>query len=72
MFYQLRPVVSHLEFRLPEKPPTPKNIGENLKGPQRQFRKGYLFVQYGKNQNVSLLLDHIAIKFLTDVTKVPR
>ena len=35
-FYQIRPVVSHLEVRLPKKPPTPKNIGEGLKGTQRK------------------------------------
>ena len=35
-FDQVGPVVSHLEVRLPEKPPTRKNIGEVLKGPQRQ------------------------------------
>ena len=33
-FYQVRPVVSHLESRIPKKPPTPKDIGEGLKGPQ--------------------------------------
>ena len=38
-FDQVRPVVSHLEFRLPNKPPTPKNIGEALGGPQRKFWK---------------------------------
>ena len=38
-FDQVRPVVSHLEVDLPKKPPTPKNIGEGLKGPQRQFWK---------------------------------
>ena len=31
-FDQVRPVVSHLEIRLPKKPPTPKNVGEGLKG----------------------------------------
>ena len=34
-FDQFRPVVSHLEVRLPEKPPTPNNIGIVLKGPHR-------------------------------------
>ena len=38
-FDQFRPVVSHLEVRLPKKPPIPKNIGEGLKGPQRKFWK---------------------------------
>ena len=28
IFDQVRPVVSHLEVRLPKKPPTPKNIGD--------------------------------------------
>ena len=32
-FDQVRPVVSHLEFFLPKKPPTPKKIGEVLKVP---------------------------------------
>ena len=36
-FDQVRLVVSHLEVRLPKKPPTPKNIGDALGGPQRQF-----------------------------------
>ena len=36
-FDQVRPVVSHLEVRLPKKPPTKKNIGDALGGPQRQF-----------------------------------
>ena len=35
-FDQVIPVVSHLEFCIPKKPPTPKNIGEGLTGPQRQ------------------------------------
>ena len=43
-FYQVRPVVSHLEVRLPKKPPTPNNIGDALGGPQRQFWKEALFV----------------------------
>ena len=36
-FDQVRPVVSHIEVSLPYKPPTPNNIDEGLKGPQRQF-----------------------------------
>ena len=36
-FDQVRPVVSHIEVRLPNKPPTPNTIGEGLKGTQRQF-----------------------------------
>ena len=35
-FDQVRPVVSHIEVRLPDKPPTPKNIGEALKVPHTQ------------------------------------
>ena len=35
-FDQVRPLVSHIEFRIPNKPTTQKNIGEGLKGPQRQ------------------------------------
>ena len=31
---------------LKDLPPTPKNIGDALSGPQRQFRKEALFVQY--------------------------
>ena len=43
-FDQVRPVVSHLEVCLPNKPPTPKNIGEGLKVPKRQFwKKPYLW-----------------------------
>ena len=34
-FDQVRPVVSHIEFRIPKKPPTPKNIGDALGGLQR-------------------------------------
>ena len=32
-FDQVTPVLSHLEVRLPKKPPTPKNIGDALGGP---------------------------------------
>ena len=35
-FDQVRQVVSHLELRLTEKPLTPNNIGEALKGPKRK------------------------------------
>ena len=55
IFYQVRPVVSHLEICLPRKPTTPKNIDEGLNGPQRQLWKKALFVKYDKNINVSLL-----------------
>ena len=51
-FDQVRPVVSHLEARLPKKPPTPKNIGDALGGPQRQLWKEALFVQYDKNKYI--------------------
>ena len=34
-FDQVIPVVSHIESRLPKKPPTPKTIGEGLGGLQR-------------------------------------
>ena len=43
IFYQVRHVVSHLECRLPKKPPTPNNIGEALGGPKRRFWKEALF-----------------------------
>ena len=46
VFDQVRPVVSYIEVRLPEIPPTPKNIGGGLKGSQRKFWKEALFVQY--------------------------
>ena len=38
-FYQVRPVVSYLEVRLPKKPTTSNNIGEGLSGPQRKLWK---------------------------------
>ena len=63
-------MVSHLEVRLPKKPPKPKNIGGSLGGPQRQFWKEALFVQYDKNINVSLLSDPTPIKPLPEGTKV--
>ena len=61
IFYQVRPVVSHLGFCLPEKTITPNNIGEVLKVTQRQFWKEALFVQYDNNKNVSLILAPIPI-----------
>ena len=70
IFDQFRHVVSHIEVRIHKKPPTPKNIGEGLKGPQKTFCKEYLFVQYDKNKNVSLLSDPITIIFLPRGTKV--
>ena len=69
---QVRPVVSHLEVRLPKKPPTPKNIGDALGGPQRQLWKEALFVQYDKNKNVSLLSAPIPIKSLPKGKKFLR
>ena len=36
-FDQVRPVVSHIKVGLLKKAPTAKNIGEGLRGPQRQF-----------------------------------
>ena len=33
-FDQVRPVVTHTEVCLPDKPPNPNNIGECLKGPR--------------------------------------
>ena len=72
IFDQVRPVVSHLEVHLPKKSLTPKNIGECLSGPQRQFQKEALFVQYEKNKNVSILSDPIPIKYLPEGEKVLR
>ena len=63
-------MVSHLEVRLPKKPPTPKNIGDDLCGPQRQLWKEALFVQYDKNKNFSLLSAPIPIKYLPEGTKI--
>ena len=70
IFDQFRPVVSHIEVRLPKKPPTPKNIGEGLKRAQRKFWKEALFVQYYKNKKIILLLAPIPIKLLPEGTKV--
>ena len=47
-------MVSHIEFCLPKKPPTPKNIGEGLKGSQRKLWKEALLVQYDKNKKAHL------------------
>ena len=54
-FNQVIPVVSNIAVCLPEKHLTPKKIGEDLKGPQRQFWKEDLFVQYNKNKNSNLI-----------------
>ena len=62
-------MVSHLEFSLPKKPPTPKNIGDDLGGPRRQLWKEALFVQYEKNKMFSLLSAPIPINPLPEGTK---
>ena len=62
-------MVSHLEFCIPKKPPTPKNISDALGSSQRKFWKEALFFQYDKNKNVSLLSAPIPIKFLPEETK---
>ena len=49
-FYQVRPVVLHLEGHLPKKPLTPKNIGEVIKGTHQQLWKEALFVKYDKKK----------------------
>ena len=65
-------MVSHIEVCLPDKHPTPKNIGECLKGPQRQLCKEALFMQYGKNKKFSIISDPIPIKYLRDGEKFLR
>ena len=47
-FDQVRPLVSHLEFCIPNKPPTPNNIDEILSGLQRLFWKEALFFNMTK------------------------
>ena len=43
-FDQVRPVVSHLEVHILKKSTTPKNIGEDLGGPQKNSgKKPFLF-----------------------------
>ena len=69
-FDQVRPVVSHLEIRLPKKPPTPQNTGEALGGTQRQFWKEALSVQYDRKKNVSLLSAPIPITPLPEGKKL--
>ena len=65
-------MVSHLEVIIPKKPPTLKNIGDALGGPQRQLWKEALFVQYDNNKYVSLLSSPIPIKSFPEGTKVLR
>ena len=65
-------MVSHLEVIIPNKPLTPNNVGGILKGPQRQFCKEALFLQYDKNKNVSLISSLIPIKPLPNLTKFLR
>ena len=45
-FHQVRPVISHIEVRLTEKPLFPNISCESLKDTQRQFWKEDLFLQY--------------------------
>ena len=65
-------MVSHLEVRLPKKPPTQNNSGDALGGPLRQLWKETPFVQYDKNKNFSLLSDPIPIKSLPKGKKLLR
>ena len=66
IFDQARPVVSHPEFCLPEKSPTPNNISEVLNFPQRYFWREASFVKYDKNKSFSIVLDPIPIKYLIE------
>ena len=72
IFYQVIPVVSHLEVCLPKKPLAPKNIGEGLNGPQTQLWKEALFVQYYKKKTFSLSYAPIQIKSFPEGKKVLR
>ena len=47
-FYQVRPVVSHIEIHLRGNLLTHDSIGEDLKSTQRKFRKEDLFILYDK------------------------
>ena len=66
---QVRPVVSHLKVCLPKKPPIPNNICDYLGGPQIQFCKESLFVQYYNNKHFSLLSAPTPIKSLPEREK---
>ena len=65
-------MVSHLEVCLPNKPPKPKNIGEDSKVPQRKLWKEALFMKYEKNKNASLLSYPTPIKSLPEGKKLLR
>ena len=67
IFDQVIPVVSRIEFHLPDNPNTPKNIGEALKGPQRKFWKEALSFQYYNKSYVNLLSAFIPMKYLPGV-----
>ena len=60
----------NLEFSLPNKPLTPKDIGGALKGLHIKFWKEALFFQYDKNKNIILILAPIPIKSPPDGTKL--
>ena len=69
IFDQVRPVVSHPKVCLPKKPPIPNNICDYLGGPQIQFCKESLFVQYYNNKHFSLLSAPTPIKSLPEGEK---
>ena len=58
------------KVHLPDKPTTPKEIVEDLKGTQRQLWKEALFVKYDKNKYFNLFLYPIPIKYLPNETRV--
>ena len=60
------------EFVSQRKCLTPKNICEALKGPQRQFLKEALFVQYDNNKNEIILSTPTSIKYIPEGTKILR
>ena len=57
-FDQVIPVVSHIIFSHPEKPKTPNNIDEAIKGPHKQIWKEALFVKYNNNKSSTLFGYH--------------